>query len=123
MARNLQKAGFDVAVYTRTRSKAEDFLRETGARWCSSPAECARGKDVVITMAAWDLIRRILSFSPPKAKQPNLLVLHASNYKTSNTLALWSRVREHLEPACTITEIGLRNGTLEDCSGCPYTMP
>jgi len=73
-------------------------------------------------MAAWDLIRRILSFSPPKAKQPNLLVLHASNYKTSNTLALWSRVREHLEPACTITEIGLRNGTLEDCSGCPYTM-
>lgn len=31
-------------------------------------------------------------------------------------------MRAQIEPACTITEIGLRNGTLEDCSGCPYTM-
>lgn len=73
-------------------------------------------------MAARDLVTRILSFSPPKTEKPDLLVLHASNYKTSNTLALWSRVREQLEPDCTITEIGLRNGSLEDCAGCPYTM-
>lgn len=53
MARNLLKAGFEVAVYSRTKSKAEDFLRETGARWCSSPAECARGRDVVITMVGY----------------------------------------------------------------------
>ena len=29
--------------------------------------------------------------------------------------------RERLEESCEITEIGLRNGTLEDCAGCPYT--
>lgn len=35
---------------------------------------------------------------------------------------LWSQVREKLEGRCAIREIGLRNGTLSDCSGCPYTM-
>ena len=48
-------------------------------------------------------------------------MLHASSHGTSNTLALWSRCRERLEESCEITEIGLRNGTLEDCAGCPYT--
>jgi len=73
-------------------------------------------------LASADLVRRILDFSPPRHSRPKLLVLHASNHKTSNTLALWSRVRKQLENTCAITEIGLRNGTLEDCSGCPYTM-
>ena len=31
-------------------------------------------------------------------------------------------MRAHLWDACEIQEIGLRNGTLDDCSGCPYTM-
>lgn len=73
-------------------------------------------------LAAKDLVRRILAFDPPQSERPRLLVLHASNHRTSNTLALWSRVRRQLEKDCAITEIGLRNGTLEDCSGCPYTM-
>lgn len=73
-------------------------------------------------LAAADLAGRVLAFAPPRRTRPHLLVLHASNHATSNTLALWSRCRERLEPRCDITEIGLRNGTLEDCAGCPYTM-
>ena len=73
-------------------------------------------------LAAADLTDRVLGFAPPKRHQPQLLVLHASNHRTSNTLALWSRCRERLGKVCEITEIGLRNGTLEDCAGCPYTM-
>ena len=73
-------------------------------------------------LAAADLTDRVLGFAPPKRHQPKLLVLHASNHRTSNTLALWSRCRERLGKVCEITEIGLRNGTLEDCAGGPYTM-
>ena len=73
-------------------------------------------------MASAYLAERVLAFAPPKRRRPKLLVLHASNRKTSNTLALWSRCRDRLTSACDITEIGLRNGTLEDCAGCPYTM-
>ncbi len=72
-------------------------------------------------LAIRDLAGRVLSFSPPKAEKPRLLVLHASSHRTSNTLALWGGVRERLGDACSVTEIGLRNGTLEDCGGCPYT--
>ena len=72
-------------------------------------------------LATTQLVERVRTFAPPRAKRPNLLVLHASSRETSNTLALWGRVREELAPVCDITEIGLRNGTLEDCAGCPYT--
>ena len=71
--------------------------------------------------AAADLTDRVLGFAPPQSPRPKLLVLHASSHRTSNTLALWSRCRAHLEDACDITEIGLRNGALTDCAGCPYT--
>ena len=72
-------------------------------------------------LAVEDLAQRVLSFSPLRRQRPKLLVLHASSRATSNTLALWSHVRAHLESRCSVTEIGLRNGTLEDCAGCPYT--
>ena len=72
--------------------------------------------------AARELVERILDFHAPKKERPELLVLHASSHHTSNTMQMWDKVKEQLEPYCTITEIGLRNGTLSDCSGCPYTV-
>jgi 3-hydroxyisobutyrate dehydrogenase-like beta-hydroxyacid dehydrogenase len=50
MARNLGEAGFDLAVYTRTREKAERFAAEHGARAAATPAEAAEGADAFITM-------------------------------------------------------------------------
>ena len=73
-------------------------------------------------LAVHDLAGRVLDFAPPRKKRPCLLVLHASSRGTSNTMDLWSRCRERIESRCDITEIGLRNGTMEDCAGCPYTM-
>ena len=72
--------------------------------------------------AAGELAERVETETLPKRERPNVLVLHASSHHTSNTMDLWSRVRERLEGRCDIQEIGLRNGTLSDCSGCPYTM-
>ena len=72
--------------------------------------------------AAGDLVGRLVSFHLPKKERPEILVLHASSNHTSNTMQLWEQVREKLADRCAITEIGLRNGTLSDCSGCPYTV-
>lgn len=47
MARNLLKAGFDLAVWNRTASKAEGIVRE-GARLASSPADLAAQSDVIV---------------------------------------------------------------------------
>ena len=72
--------------------------------------------------AARELVLRLEDFRFHKRERPELLVLHASSHHTSNTMQLWERVRARLGPDWTVTELGLRNGTLSDCSGCPYTM-
>ena len=48
MARNLLVAGYTLAVYTRTKAKAQKLLGQ-GAVWADSPAAAALGSDVVIT--------------------------------------------------------------------------
>ena len=72
--------------------------------------------------AAAELAGQVERFGFPKKERPEVLVLHASSHHTSNTMDLWSKVRERVEGRCDLREIGLRNGTLSDCSGCPYTM-
>ena len=52
MVRNLMKAGYEVAVYNRTKSKAEAVVAE-GALWCDSAAQCAAGRDAVITIVGY----------------------------------------------------------------------
>lgn len=70
--------------------------------------------------AAEELISRLTAPAETKpVKEPEILALHASNRSTSNTLALWQKVREGLT-GCRITEIGLRNGAVEDCAGCHF---
>lgn len=52
MVRNLMKAGFDVAIYTRTKSKVEDVICE-GAAWRDSVKECVADRDAVITIVGY----------------------------------------------------------------------
>ena len=53
MVKNLLKAGYEVAIYSRTKSKLTDFLAETGVQWCDTAADCAAGRDIVITMVGY----------------------------------------------------------------------
>jgi 3-hydroxyisobutyrate dehydrogenase len=50
MAANLVRAGFEVAVYTRTRAKAERFAAEHGARAAATPAEAADQADAFVSI-------------------------------------------------------------------------
>ncbi len=68
-----------------------------------------------------ELIERLLAQDRPKKERPELLALHASSYHTSNTMQLWAQVKRRLGESCSVTEIGLRNGAVSDCAGCPYT--
>lgn len=52
MVLNLMKKGFDVSVYTRTKSKAQAVL-DAGAHWCDTVAEAAKDRDVVITIVGY----------------------------------------------------------------------
>lgn len=52
MAENLLKAGFELSVFTRTKSKAEALI-EKGARWCEITSELVQGQDAVISMVGF----------------------------------------------------------------------
>jgi 3-hydroxyisobutyrate dehydrogenase len=53
MAANLLKASFPLTIYNRTRAKAEPFAAQ-GATIANTPAEAAKGADVVISILADD---------------------------------------------------------------------
>lgn len=61
MARNLRAAGHDVAVFNRTNAAAERFV-EDGGRAAATPADAARGADVVVTMVADDAATQGVTF-------------------------------------------------------------
>src|SRR4051812_50200244 len=50
MAANLVRAGFDVTVWNRTRSRADQFAHAHGSHVAPTPAEAATGAGILITM-------------------------------------------------------------------------
>lgn len=52
MVRNLMKQGFELYIYSRTKEKALELIAE-GAIWCDSVAQCATGRDTVITIVGY----------------------------------------------------------------------
>ena len=72
------------------------------------------------TACAAELVARLLADTPPVRQQPHLMVLHASNRKTSNTIALWERMAPRLEGRVDARVVSLRNGTVADCNGCEF---
>lgn len=52
MAANLLQAGFKLAVYNRTKEKAEELVAQ-GATWKESPADVAASSDIVITIVGY----------------------------------------------------------------------
>jgi 2-hydroxy-3-oxopropionate reductase len=50
MARNLMEAGYELVLYNRTRSKAEELAGEGGAEVAGSPKQVARRSEITFTM-------------------------------------------------------------------------
>lgn len=67
------------------------------------------------------LIQSLIGYKAPIIESPNLLCIHASNHKSSNTYQLWEIVKSQLT-GISITEYNARNGAVVDCSGCPFKM-
>jgi 3-hydroxyisobutyrate dehydrogenase-like beta-hydroxyacid dehydrogenase len=66
MSRNLVKAGHDLVVYNRTRSRTEE-LQRLGAKIADTPAAAAAGAEALITMLADDRAVQDVIFEPGRA--------------------------------------------------------
>ncbi len=70
--------------------------------------------------SARELVSRLASFQPKLVEKPNVLLLHASDQSTSNTLQIGKAIAGKLLPYCDVREISLQNGAIFDCRGCSY---
>lgn len=52
MVLNLIKAGYEVSIYTRTKSKVEDVILQ-GAIWADSIKNCVHDQDVIMSMVGY----------------------------------------------------------------------
>jgi len=52
MARHILQAGYSLVVYTRSKEKAQELLKN-GAKWAVSPEDLAQQADVIISMVGY----------------------------------------------------------------------
>jgi 3-hydroxyisobutyrate dehydrogenase len=118
MALNLIKAGFDVTVYNRTASKAEQLVSQ-GAKKASSPAEVAGQTTVVITIVSDtpDVESVILGKNGVIEKiRPDSVVIDMSTISPEATREIAARLKEKgahmLDAPVSGGEQGAIDGTL-----------
>ncbi|MEM7020732.1 MAG: NAD(P)-dependent oxidoreductase [Pseudomonadota bacterium] len=69
MAGHLQKNGYDVVVYNRTRSKAQQWAEEHGGQAAATPAEAVAGAEIVFACVGRDEDVREVTTGPQGAFQ------------------------------------------------------
>jgi 2-hydroxy-3-oxopropionate reductase len=96
MARNLLKAGYQVVVYNRTSSKAQELAKE-GAQAMSSPRQVAEACQVIITMVTDSPDVEAVVQGPDGALegiQKNAVLIDMSTISPSVTRAIAEQFKE-----------------------------
>ena len=111
MVRNLMKAGFEVAVYTRTREKAEEVIAE-GAVWCKDVKTCAAGRDAVITIVENGIIA---------SADPDTVLIDMTTTSPKLAVRIYEDAKKAglkaLDAPVTGGDTGAREGTLTILAG------
>jgi 3-hydroxyisobutyrate dehydrogenase len=88
--------GFALAVWNRSKSKAEDLIAR-GARWASPPADAAGGADAIVTMVADDEASRAVwlgADGAARTARPGTLAIECSTVSYGHALQLSQELRE-----------------------------
>jgi 3-hydroxyisobutyrate dehydrogenase-like beta-hydroxyacid dehydrogenase len=95
MAGRYLDAGFSVAVWNRSKAKAEDLIAR-GARWASSPADAAGGAEAIVTMVADDEASRAVWLGKDgaaAAMKPGSLAIECSTVSHQHALDMARELR------------------------------
>ena len=118
MCGHLLAAGHEVAVYTRTRERAQPLV-EAGAAWAGSPQEAAAGAEIVFTMVGFPGDVRDVYFGDAgllAATMPGMLLVDMTT--TEPSLAVEIAEAAHAKGAGAVDapvsggDVGARNATL-----------
>jgi len=119
MAANLQRAGFEVTVWNRTRQTADDWAAEHGGQVAQSPAALAAAADIVFTMVVdGPQVRELLLGGEGVAHgaAPGLLCVDCSTIGQAETLSIGAELAAYgmrlIDAPVTGSMPAARDGTL-----------
>jgi 3-hydroxyisobutyrate dehydrogenase-like beta-hydroxyacid dehydrogenase len=120
MARNLLKAGHEVAVWSNTGSKAQQLASEAGAKACATPAEVAKCADeaVFLCVGNTEMAQQVILGTDgiKSGAKKGLIVVDASTISPSASIRISDELAksgiDFLGAPCTGSTPGAINGTL-----------
>ncbi len=118
MVRNLMKAGFELHIYARTRSKVEDVISE-GAIFHGSISECVDGCEAVITIVGYPADVEEVYFQPGNildSAKPGTYLIDMTTSSPALAKKLCEAGKERslhvLDAPVTGGDVGAKKGTL-----------
>jgi 3-hydroxyisobutyrate dehydrogenase len=124
MAAQLHQAGFELTVWNRTGSTAEEFCSRVGGRLARTPADAASGAEIVITMVVdGPQVERVLLGEDGAASgaAPGTLFVDCSTIGPSATRSIAQRLAERelsmLDAPVTGSSPRAEDGTLTIMAG------
>ncbi|MGG3844835.1 NAD(P)-dependent oxidoreductase [Aeribacillus composti] len=118
MARHLLEAGYPLTVYTRTKEKAEDLIKQ-GAVWKESIKDLAKDANVIITMVGFPKDVEEVYFSENGIlanAYPGAICIDMTTTKPSLAEKIYEKSKEKgisfLDAPVSGGDVGAKNGTL-----------
>jgi 3-hydroxyisobutyrate dehydrogenase-like beta-hydroxyacid dehydrogenase len=119
MARNLRKAGHDVAVWSHTAAKADKLAAEDGAIACATPKEVAAQADFIfLCVGDSEMSEQVVLGKDGliEGAKPGTVIVDASTVAPSASVrmskVLGAKGIEFLDAPCTGSRPGAENGKL-----------
>lgn len=123
MCGHLLRAGHPVAIYTRTRNKADALVAE-GAVWAATPGEAAAGADVVFTMVGFPKDVRQVYFDDDGIlahARPGTILVDMTSTSPSLAVEIDTAARARgmhaIDAPVSGGDVGARNATLSIMAG------
>lgn len=123
MVMHLMNAGYQLFVYTRTKSKAVDLIGK-GAVWCATPAEVSTQSDVVFTMVGYPSDVEEVYFGENgilSALHEGMVLVDMTTTKPALAVQISAVAHQHktlfLDAPVSGGEVGAINGTLSVMMG------
>ena len=123
MASNIMAAGYQVAVYSRTKQKAEELLGK-GAVWADSPKDLAALADVIISIVGYPHDVEEIYLGPEgiiNHGKEDLYLIDMTTSKPSLAKEIYIKAKEKgmhaIDAPVSGGDIGARNGNLAIMAG------
>lgn len=123
MVHHLLKAGHEVHVYNRTKSKADPLI-EAGAVWQNSPGEVMKKTNVIITIVGYPIDVEETYFGEKgiiQAAKPGDILIDMTTSKPSLAVKIYEAAKEKqvesLDAPVSGGDKGAQNGTLTTMVG------